>query len=145
MQSFLIKLLLLVSASLSVHSAIALPLSSVLANKYHAIAQIDKGAQHLNTKSVFTHFSYKRYSHSKLQASLLKLLQLNPSDKLAYALFIDSVNALNHDLEQINAQAEVRQLYQEQVDTHTYILGVENTLYRQKINYQAKRQLQHTS
>jgi len=145
MQSFLIKLLLLVSASLSVHSALALPLSSVLANNYHAIAQIDKNAGHFNTGSVFTHFSYKLYSHSKLQASLLKLLQQNPDDKLAYALFIDSVNALNRDLNQINTQSEVRQLYQEQVDTHSYILGVENSLYRQKINYQAKLQLQQTA
>jgi len=145
MQNFLIKLLLLVSASLSVHSAIALPLSSALANKYHAIAQSDKNTGDFNTKSVFTHFSYKQYSHSKLQASLLKLLQQNPDDKLVYALFIDSVNALNRDLDQINTQSEVRQLYQEQVDTHSYILGVENNLYRQKINYQAKLQLQQTS
>jgi hypothetical protein len=128
-----------------VHSALALPLSSVLANNYHAIAQIDKDAGHLNTKSVFTHFSYKQYNHSRLQASLLTLFQQIPDDKLTYALFIDSVNAFNHDLEQINTQSEVRQLYQEQVDTHSYILGVENSVYRQKINYQAKLQLQHAS
>ena len=145
MQSFLIKFLLLLSASLSVHSAIALPLSSVLANKYHAIAQSDQNTGHLNTKSVFTHFSYKQYTHSKLQASLLTLLQQNPDDKLVYALFIDSVNALNRDLEQINTQSKVRLLYQEQVDTHSSILGVENTSYRQKISYQARLQLQQTS
>jgi len=145
MQSFLIKFLFLLSASLSVHSAIALPLSSALANKYHAIAQSDQNAGHLNTRSVFTHFSYKQYTHSKLQASLLTLLQQNPDNKLVYALFIESINALNRDLDQINTQSEFRQLYQEQVDTHNYILGVENNLYRQKINYQAKLQLQQTS
>jgi hypothetical protein len=145
MQSFLIKFLLLLSASLSVHSAIALPLSAALAHNYHAVAQSDKDTVHFNTKSVFTHFSYKQYTHSKLQASLLTLLQQNPDDKLIYALFIESLNALNRDLEQINTQSEVRQLYQEQVDTHSYILGVENTSYRQKISYQAKRQLQQTS
>lgn len=145
MQSFLIKFLLLLSASLSVHSAIALPLSSALAVNYHAIAQSDNNEGHLNTKSVFTHFSYKQYTHSRLQASLLKLLQQNPSDKLAYALFIGSINTLNRDLEHINTQSEVRQLYQEQVNTHTYILGVENTFYSHKINYQAKLQQQYAS
>jgi len=120
MQNFLIKFLLLLSAPLSVHFALALPLSSVLANNDHAVAKGDKDTGHFNTKSVFTHFVYKHYIHSKSQASLLKSLQQNPDDKLAYALFIDSVNTLNRELDQINTQSEIRQLYQEQVDTHSY-------------------------
>jgi len=145
MQSFLIKFLLLLSASLSVHSALALPLSSVLEKNYYLVANSEEAVEQFNANTVLNDFAYKQFTHSKLQSSLLRLLQQNNDDYLVIQVFLSQINRLDIDLAHIYSQSEAKQSYQAQVNTHTYILGVENTLYSQKISYQAKLQQQYSS
>jgi len=145
LQNFLIKFLLLLSASLSLHSALALPLSSVLASNYHAVSESNELTEPFDANTALNDFSYRLFTHSKLQSSLLTLLQQNNDDYLVIQVFLSQINKLDSDLAQINAQSQVKQLYQEQVNTHIYILGAENTLYSQKTSYQAKLQQQQTS
>ncbi len=145
MQNFLIKFLLLLSASLSVHSALALPLSSVLDSNYHAVSKSDKRTEQLNNSIVLNHFTYKQFTHSKLQSSLLTLLEQMNDDILIVHVFLSEISKLDINLTQLDAQLVAKQSYQSQVNTHLYILGVENTLYSQKPSYQAKLQQQQIS
>jgi len=141
----LVKLLLLLSASLSLHSALAVPLSSVLEKNYHAVAVSDNKVNLFNSNTVLNDFAYKQFTHSKLQTSLLSLLQQTNDDTLIIHVFLCEINKLDINLMQIEAQTQVRQLYQAQLSIHTHILGAQNTLYSQKNSYQAKLQLQQTS
>ncbi len=145
MQNFFIKLLLLLSASLSVHSAIALPLSSVLEKNYHAVAESDKEVEQFNANAVLNNFTTKQLSHTKLQASLLSLLQKNNDVCHIIHTFLSEINKLDIKLIQLEAQSQVRQSYQEQLGSHIHILGIQNSLYSQKNSYQAKLQQQQVS
>jgi hypothetical protein len=145
LQHFLIKFLLLLSASLSLHSALALPLSSVLESNYHAVAESNEEVEEFNTNIALNDFAYKQFTHSKLQSGLLTLLRQNNDDDFIIQVLLSQINRLDIDLAQIDTQSQIKRSYQEQVSTHTYILSIENTSYRQKTSYQAKLQQQHTS
>ena len=142
MQNFIIKLVLLLCASLSLHSALALPLSSVLASDYHAVTHSDELAGQLNTNSALKHFSHQQNPQSKLHASLLLLLQESPNDYLVHVLFMTAINVLDIDFSQNNAKITTKLSYQTQRVTHITILGTHNALYTQKNSYQAKLQSQ---
>jgi len=141
----LIKFLLLLSASLSLQSALALPLSSVLASNYHVATESYELAEQFNTNTVLNDFAYKRFPHSKLQSSLLTLLQKNNDGYLITHVFLNNIIKLDISLNQVKAQSQSNQSYQTQVSSHTHILGIQNTEYNQKNSYQAKLQLQQTS
>ena len=140
--SFLIKFLLLLSASLSLHSALAVPLSSLLANKYHAIAESTDLTNTLNNYTDSIEDYNRQTAPSKRKISLLTLLQQDDNDNLARTLFIATINELATDLVNYSAQSLARQSYQEQLTTHTHIQGTQNALYAQKPCYQAKLQYQ---
>ena len=149
MQNFLIKFLLLLSTSLSLHSAFALPLSTALAEDYQAVVQSDELAGQHNTNAVLSnftdkHFTDKQRSHSTLQKSLLTLLQQTPHDSLVYKLFISAINELSLNITQVHAQSFTKQLYQEQQSVYADILGTQHTSYTQKNCYKAKLQRQHS-
>ncbi|WP_019026628.1 hypothetical protein [Colwellia piezophila] len=139
---FLIKFLLLLCASLSVHSALALPLSSVLASNYHAATDSVDLAEQFNTSTVLNDLAYQPSVQSKLQKSLLTLLQQEHNYRLNTALFLAAMFAADIDIAQVNVQTLIRLAYQEQLITHTYIQGRQNALYTQKSCYQAKLQYQ---
>ncbi len=145
MQNLLIKFLLLLSASLSLHSALALPLSSVLASNYHVATENTKRTEQFNANTVLNDFTYKQFTHSKLQTSLLSLLQQNNDDILITHIFLNEINKHDINLIKIEAKSQVSQSYQAQLSIHTHILGVQNTAYSQKNSYQAKLQQQQTS
>jgi len=145
LHNFFIKFLLLFSASLSLHSALALPLSSVLASNYHAVAESDELAQPFNTNIPLNDFAYKQLTQSKLQLSLLTLRQQNNDDLLIIQRLLELIYRLDNDLRETNTQSQLKQSYQAQVSTYTHILGAQNTLYSQKNSYQAKLQQQRTS
>lgn len=145
MLNLLTKFLLLLSASLSLQSALALPLSSVLASNYHIATESNELAEQFNSNTVLNDFAYKQFTHSKLQISLLSLLQQNNDDILIIHVFLCEINKLDINLMQIEAQTQVRLSYQAQLSIHTHIQGAQNTLYSQKNSYQAKLQLQQTS
>ena len=140
--SFLIKFLLLLSASLSLHSALAVPLSSLLANKYYAIAESTVLTNTLNNHIDSIEVHDRQTAPSKRKISLLTLLQQDDNDNLARTLFIATINELATDLVLYDAQSLARQSYQEQLTTHTHIQGTQNALYTQKPCYQAKLQYQ---
>ncbi|PKI13909.1 hypothetical protein [Colwellia sp. 12G3] len=142
--SFLIKFLLLLSASLSLHSALAVPLSSLLASKYHAVAESTDLTNTLNNHTDSIEDYNRQAALSKRKISLLTLLQQddNDNDNLASTLFIATINELTTDLVLYDAQSLARQSYQEQLTTHTHIQGTQNALYAQKPCYQAKLQYQ---
>ncbi|PKG82454.1 hypothetical protein CXF85_13270 [Colwellia sp. 75C3] len=140
--SFLIKFLLLLSASLSLHSALAVPLSSLLASKYHAVAESTDLTNTLNNHTDSIEDYNRQTAPSKRKISLLTLLQQDDNDNLARTLFIATINELATDLVLYDAQSLARQSYQEQLTTHTHIQGTQNTLYAQKPCYQAKLQYQ---
>lgn len=142
MQNFIIKLVLLLCASLSLHSALALPLSSVLASDYHAVTHSDELAGQLNTNSALKNFSHQQNPQSKLHASLLKLLQQSPNDYLVHVLFMTTANVLDAYFSQSDARRTTKLSYQTQRVTHITILGTHNALYTQKNSYQAKLQSQ---
>jgi hypothetical protein len=138
----MIKLVLLLCASLSLHSALALPLSSVLASNYHAVIQSDELAGQYNTNSALKRFSYQQNPRSKLQTSLLKLQEDSPNDDLIHSLFLTTLNILEYGLSQSDTQLIVKLSYQTQRLTYTAMLGTQNALYTQKSSYQAKLQSQ---
>ena len=154
MQNFLIKFLLLLSTSLSLHSTLALPLSTALAENYQAVTQSDELAGQHNTNAVLSnftskhltdkHFTDKQRSHSTLQKSLLTLLQQTPNDSLVYKLFISAINALDINITHVDAQSDAKQLYQEQQSVYADILGTQHTSYTQKNCYKAKLQRQQS-
>lgn len=144
MQSFLIKFLLLLSASLSVHSALALPLSSVLASNYHTVSKSDKRAEQFNASTKLNDFAYKQFSHSKLQSSLLNLLEQNNDESIIIQVFLREVIKFDISSYQVIAQTQARQSYQAQLSAHIRILGIQNSLYSQKNSYKAKLQQQKT-
>jgi len=144
-QNILVRFLLLLSASLSLQSALALPLSSVLASNHHIATESNELAEQFNSNTVLNDFAYKQFKHSKLQTSLLSLLQQNNDDILIIHIFFCEINKLDINLMQIETQIQVSQSYQAQLSIHTHILGAQNTLYSQKNSYQAKLQLQQTS
>ena len=139
---FLIKLLLLLSASLSLHSALALPLSSVLANKYYAVTDPADLAEQFNASTVLNDFTYRKSVQSNLHLSLQTLLQQEHNYSQVSALFLAAMFAADIDIAQVNVQTLTRLAYQEQLITHTYIQGRQNALYTQKSCYQAKLQSQ---
>jgi hypothetical protein len=140
--NFLTKFLLLLSAFLSLHSALALPLSSVLASKYHAVAEVTDLNSTTQTPIAFIDAYDKQAPQSKLQVSLLTLLQQNDNDNLVMTLFLATINELDTVIVQYDAQSLARQSYQVQLTTHTTIQGKQNTLYTQKPCYQATSQYQ---
>jgi len=142
MLNFLIKLLLLLSSALSLHSALALPLSSVLLNDYYTATDSVELKEQINSCTVLNDFTTKQSVQSKLQTSLLTLLQQEHNDNRVLTLFIAAVNALDIDVSQLNAQAIIQQAYQEQLTTHNHIQAKQNALYNQKTCYQAKLQYQ---
>jgi len=141
----LIKFLLLLSASLSLHSALAVPLSSVLEENYYAVAISDKSVKSFNNKITLNAFSYQQFSQSKLPTSLVLLLQEKHDDSLFLQALLCEISKLDIDLAQLDAQSVAKQSYQTQFSTHLHILARQNTLYSQKNSYQAKLQLQQTS
>lgn len=141
--SFLTKFLLLLSAFLSLHSVLALPLSLVLASKYHAVVEAPDLTSITQKRIDFIDASDKQTVQSKLQVSLLTLLQQDDnSDNLVMTLFLATINELDTVIGQYDAQSLARQSYQVQLTTHTTIQGRQNTLYTQKPCYQAKSQYQ---
>ena len=139
---FLIKFILLLSASLSVHSALALPLSSVLASNYHAVTDSVDLTEQYNASTVLNDFAFQQSVQSNLHLSLQTLLQQEHNYRLVSALFLAAMFAADIDIAQVNVQTLTRLAYQEQLITHTYIQGRQNALYTQKSCYQAKLQSQ---
>jgi len=143
--NYLIKILLLLSASLSIHSALAMPLSSLLASNHHVVRYSDKLAKPFNTISTLSDFSSQQLSQSKLPTSLVLLLQEKNDVSLLLQHFLDDVIKIDIKQNQVAAQSEVRQSYQAQLSSHLQILARQNSLYSQKNSYQAKLQQQQTS
>ena len=141
MQNFLIKFLLLLSASLSLHSALALPLSSVLASNYHAEADAADITKPFDASTSLNDFSGKQNSLSTLSASLRILLQQEHNNQLVNVLVLVEILATDSNVRQVNTQTLARQSYQEQLTTYMHIQGAQNALYAQNPCYQAK--LQH--
>jgi len=142
MRNVLIKFILLLSTFLSLHSALALPLSSVLANKYHALSNSKDLVEQVNLKTSLNEFADMQTSPSKLQASLLTLLQQEHNDSLVKLLFLAEIIALDSDVELLNAQTLSQQKYLAQHTIYKSIQGIQNSLYAQKSCYQAKLQRQ---
>ncbi|MCJ8296181.1 MAG: hypothetical protein MJK15_17400 [Colwellia sp.] len=139
---FLIKFILLLSASLSVHSALALPLSSVLASNYHAVTDSVDLTEQYNASTVLNDFAFQQSVQSNLHLSLQTLLQQEHNYSQVSALFLAAMFAADIDIAHVNVQTLARLAYQEQLITHTYIQGRQNALYTQKSCYQAKLQSQ---
>lgn len=145
MHNYLIKFLLLLSASLSLHSSLALPLSSVLASKYHAVTDSIELSEQIHFSTALNDFAAKQAVQSKLQTSLLTLLQQEHNDNLVLTIFIAAVNELNISIVQLNTQTLTQQTYQEQLTTYTHVQGRKNSLYTQMPYYQAKLQRQQST
>jgi len=139
---FLIKFILLLSASLSVHSALALPLSSVLASNYHTVTDSVDLTEQFNASTVLNDFAFQQSVQSNLHLSLQTLLQQAHNYSQVSVLFLAALFATDIDIGQVNVQTLTRLAYQEQLITHTYIQGRQNALYTQKPCYQAKLQSQ---
>ncbi|KGJ94958.1 hypothetical protein [Colwellia psychrerythraea] len=143
---FLIKFILLLCASLSVHSALALPLSSLLATNYYATTDSVVLVEQINANTKLNDFISPQYNQSKLQKSLLTLLQQEHNYRLVMRLYLRLVNELDIDIvqknAQITAQAMIQQTYQTQLSIHIGIQARHNALYTQKPSYQAREQHQ---
>lgn len=142
MHHFLTKFLLLLCAALSLHSALALPLSSALATSYHSATDGVVLPEELNANTTLNAFALKQNSQSRLLLSLQALQQKSHGDNIALTLFIATFNELEFDVSHCNIQKLAQQSYQEQRITHTHIQGRQNTLYAQSPSYQAQLQRQ---
>ena len=136
--SFLAKFLLLLSASLSIHSALALPLSSVLSKNYHVVAPSIEHSEQRFDEVALQDFSYHKRITPQLQKSLLALFNKNQNDNRVITFFLITLNQLDLDV----TQSLVTHTYQNQRITYTYIQGKQNTLYAEKPSYHAKLQSQ---
>lgn len=140
--SFFIKFLLLLSASLSGHSALALPLSSALEESYQAVETSNEFAGEINTDSKLKNFSNKQDTHSKSQVSRQNVQRKISQESSLYALFINSINELPVHMCNIMMQSKTLHLYQTQLNTHLHILGTLHALYVQKNSYKTTLQRQ---
>ncbi len=143
------NILLLLSASLSLHSALALPLSSVLDKGYQEVATSNVSVKPYKEKTTLIYFAYQQLSQSKLPTSLRLLLQENTDHSLLLQNLLCEVLTLsiNHNqaIQSKLRQSQLRQSYLSQLSAHTDIIGQQNTLYSQKNSYQAKLEQQRTS
>ena len=120
------------------------PLSTVLPNDYYAVTDSIDLIEQINSSTVLNDFAAKQAVQSKLQTSLLTLLQQDNHDDLVIRLFLAAVNDLDIDIAQTKTQAIAQQAYQQQLTTHTYIQGTQNALYTQTPYYQARIQYQQS-
>lgn len=135
---FLAKFLLLLSASLSIHSALALPLYSVLSKNYNVVAPSVEHSEQRFDKVALQEFSYHQRITPQLHKSLLILLQQDHNNNRIIAFFIIALNQLGLEV----THALIKQTYQDQLITHTHIQGKQNTLYVEKPSYHANLQSQ---
>ena len=154
MYRYLINILMLLSASLSLHSALALPLSSVLEKNYQEVATSNVSVKPYKENTTLSDFAYQqsgnqKLSQSKLPTSLRLLLQENTDHSLLLQSLLCEVITLtiNHNqaIQSKLRQSQLRQSYLAQLSAHTDIIGQQNTLYSQKNSYQAKLEQQRTS
>ena len=142
---YLLKLLVLLSASLSLHSALALPLSSLLASKYDVVSRSNKNINNLNNFVALNHFNYQQPSQLALANKLLLLLKEKRSDNLFFQVVLDKIITLAIQRKQEVTKSEVKHCYQTQCNAHLSILAHQNTFYSKNNDYQAKLQQQRAS
>lgn len=141
---YLLKLLVLLSASLSLHSALALPLSSLLASKYDVVSQSNKNINNLNNFVALNHFNYQQPSQLALENKLLLLLKEKRSDNLFFQVVLDKIITLAIQRKHEVTKSQVKHCYQRQCNAHLSILAHQNTFYSKNNDYQAKLQQQRS-
>lgn len=141
---YLLKLLVLLSASLSLHSALALPLSSLLASKYDVVSRSNKNINNLNNFVALNHFNYQQPSQLALANKLLLLLKEKRSDNLFFQVVLDKIITLAIQRKQEVTKSQVKHCYQTQCNAHLSILAHQNTFYSKNNDYQAKLQQQRS-
>lgn len=144
MYKYLLKLLVLLSASLSLHSALALPLSSLLASKYDVVSQSNKNINNLNNFVALNHFNYQQPSQLALANKLLLLLKEKRSDNLFFQVVLDKIITLAIQRKQEVTKSQVKHCYQRQCNAHLSILAYQNNFYSKNNDYQAKLQQQRS-
>lgn len=143
LSKYLIKFLVLLSASLSLHSALALPLSAVLDTKYHAVSQ--------NYAEQFTQFdwlcncNHQQPSRLTVAKSLLLFLQAKHTKHLCFQALLAEIITLQRHQQQTATQSTVKHSYQKQLNKYLHILADKNSLYSQSNSYKAKLQRQKTA
>jgi hypothetical protein len=142
---YLLKLLVLLSASLSLHSALALPLSSLLASKYDVVSQSNKNINNLNNFVALNHFNYQQPSQLALANKLLLLLKEKRSDNLFFQTLLGEIITSDLQRKERAIDSQGKHCYQLQCNTYLNILAHHNTLYSKKNSYQAKLQQQRAS
>ncbi len=145
MYKYLLKFLILLSASLSLHSALALPLSSLLASKYDVVSQSNKNINNLNNFVALNHFNYQQPSQLALANKLLLLLKEKRSDNLFFQVVFDKIITLAIQRKQEVTKSQVKHCYQGQCNAHLSTLAYQNTFYSKNNDYQAKLQQQRAS
>ncbi len=145
MYKYLIKFLVLVSASLSLHSALALPLSSLLESKYHAFSQSNKTTKQFDNDITLKEFNKQHSSQLTLVNKLPLFLKEKHSKNLFFHARLSEIITLAILQNQQVTQYQVKHYYQLQCNAHLDILAYQNTLYSKKNCYQAKLQQQRAS
>jgi hypothetical protein len=142
---YLIQFLVLVSASLSLHSALALPLSSQLESKYHAVSQSNKNSNNLYSLVALNHFNYQQPPQLALANKLLLFIKEKRDNNLFFQVLLGEIITIAIQRQQQVTQSQVKHCYQTLCEAHLDILAHRNTLYSKKNSYQAKRQQQRSS
>lgn len=145
MYKYLLKLLVLLSASLSLHSALALPLSSLLASKYDVVSRSNKNINNLNNFVALNHFNYQQPSQLALANKLLLLLKEKRSDNLFFQALLGEIITSDLQRKERAIDSQGKHCYQLQCNAYLNILAHQNTLYSKKSSYQAKLQQQRAS
>ncbi len=139
------QFLVLVSASLSLHSALALPLSSQLASKYHAVSQSNKSINNLNNLVALNHFNFQQQPQLALANKLLLLQKEKRNDNLCFQALLSEVITDDIQRHQHVTQSQIKHSFKTLCKAHLNTLAHQNTLYSKKNCYQAKRQQQRSS
>lgn len=145
MYKYLIKFLVLLSASLSLHSALAFQLSSVLGSNYYAVSESNNTIKQFDSDITLHDFNDLYFSELRLANNLLLLLKEKHGDHLFFQALLGEIITSDLQRKERAIDSQGKHCYQLQCNAYLNILAHQNTLYSKKSSYQAKLQQQRAS
>tara|TARA_B100000767_G_C19536135_1_gene438711 strand:- start:120 stop:563 length:444 start_codon:yes stop_codon:yes gene_type:complete len=141
----LIKFLVLLSASLSLQSALAFELSSVLGSNFYAVSKSNNTIKQFDSDITLHAFNDLHFSELTLANNLLLLLKEKHDDHLLFQALLGEIITSDLQRKEQVIDSHDKHCYQTQCNAYLNILAHQNTLYSKKSSYQAKLQQQRAS